>query len=173
MRIYCDGIFDLFHKGHLEHFKKIHQYFNEPIHLIVGVISDKVATNYKRTPIVNENKRLKIIDSLCYVSESFITDTLILDEEFCNKYNINYVVHAFNDPTDKNNQKTFFEYPINANKFIEIDYNTGISTSIIIEHYYENKLIKKHENKLKWKEIWENKGNEDIKDLYLFGKSRS
>jgi cytidyltransferase-like protein len=47
MRIYCDGIFDLFHKGHLEHFKKIHQYFKVPIHLIVGIISDKVAINYK------------------------------------------------------------------------------------------------------------------------------
>ena len=61
MRIYCDGIFDLFHKGHLEHFKKIHQYFEVPIHLIVGIISDKIAINYKRKPVFNENKRLKII----------------------------------------------------------------------------------------------------------------
>ena len=169
MRIYCDGIFDLFHKGHLEHFRKIHQYFTEPIHLIVGIISDKVATNYKRKPIFNENKRLKIIDSLCYVSESFITDTLKLDADFFNKYNIDYIVHAFNDPEDKNKQNSFFEYAIKANKFIEIDYNKGISTSEIIGSYYnvENNEKKKHEKNLKWNEIWENKGNEDTKDLYL------
>ena len=36
--VYCDGVFDLLHKGHLIHFKKIHEIFNEPINLIVGVI---------------------------------------------------------------------------------------------------------------------------------------
>ena len=167
MRIYCDGIFDLFHKGHLEHFKKIHQYFKTPIHLIVGIISDKVAINYKRKPVFDENKRLKIIESILYVNETFITDTLILDESFFDKYNIDYIVHAFNDPSDKNKQTTFFEYAIKANKFIEIDYNVGTSTTKIIESYYGTEMIKKHEKNLKWNEIWENKGSEDTSDLYM------
>ena len=157
MRIYCDGIFDLFHKGHLEHFKKIHQYFEVPIHLIVGIISDKIAINYKRKPVFNENKRLKIIESILYVNETFITDTLILDESFFDKYKIDYIVHAFNDPSDKNKQTTFFEYAIKANKFIEIDYNIGTSTTKIIESYYGTEMIKKHENK----------GTENTSDLYL------
>ena len=157
MRIYCDGIFDLFHKGHLEHFKKIHQYFEVTIHLIVGIISDKIAINYKRKPVFNENKRLKIIESILYVNETFITDTLILDESFFDKYKIDYIVHAFNDPSDKNKQTTFFEYAIKANKFIEIDYNIGTSTTKIIESYYGTEMIKKHENK----------GTENTSDLYL------
>ena len=157
MRIYCDGIFDLFHKGHLEHFKKIHQYFEVPIHLIVGIISDKIAINYKRKPVFNENKRLKIIESILYVNETFITDTLILDESFFDKYKIDYIVHAFNDPSDKNKQTTFFEYAIKANKFIEIDYNIGTSTTKIIQSYYGTEMIKKHENK----------GTENTSDLYL------
>ena len=53
-RIYCDGIFDLFHMGHLKHFEKIVNLFDESIVLIVGVISDNVATNYKRKPIVSQ-----------------------------------------------------------------------------------------------------------------------
>ena len=167
MRIYCDGIFDLFHKGHLEHFKKIHQYFKTPIHLIVGIISDKVAINYKRKPVFDENKRLKIIESIMYVNETFITDTLVLDENFFDKYKIDYIVHAFNDPSDKNKQTTFFEYAIKANKFIEIDYNVGTSTNKIIESYYGTEMIKKHEKNLKWNEIWENKGIEDTSDLYM------
>jgi cytidyltransferase-like protein len=166
MRIYCDGIFDLFHKGHLEHFKKIHQYFKKPIHLIVGIISDKVAINYKRKPVFNENKRLKIIESILYVNETFITDTLVLDEKFFDEYKIDYIVHAFNVPSDKNKQTTFFEYAIKANKFIEIDYNVGTSTTKIIESYYGTEMIKKHEKNLKWNEIWENKGIEDTADLY-------
>ena len=43
MRIYYDGIFDLFHSGHLNHFKKIHDFYNKPIELIVGIISDRIA----------------------------------------------------------------------------------------------------------------------------------
>lgn len=167
MRIYCDGIFDLFHKGHLEHFKKIHQYFKTPIHLIVGIISDEVAINYKRKPVFNEKKRLKIIESILYVNETFITDTLVLDEIFFDKYKIDYIVHAFNDPSDKNKQTTFFEYAIKANKFIEIDYNVGTSTTKIIESYYGTDKVKKHEKNLKWNEIWENKGIEDTSDLYI------
>jgi cytidyltransferase-like protein len=81
MRIYCDGIFDLFHIGHLNHFRKIHKLFEEEsVHLIVGVISDKVASEYKRLPIINEKHRLKMIQSLLFVGEAFITDMLVIDD---------------------------------------------------------------------------------------------
>ena len=118
MRIYCDGIFDLFHSGHLNHFKKINDFYNEPIELIVGIISDKIAESYKRKPIINELHRLKMISSILYVHEAFITDMLILDLEFLSKYKIDYVVHSFNNSNDKNKQLEFFELPIKLNKFI-------------------------------------------------------
>jgi|UniRef100_A0A6C0ED98 cytidyltransferase-like protein len=39
--IYIDGVFDLFHRGHLESLKKAKNFFNEPdnTYLIVGVVS--------------------------------------------------------------------------------------------------------------------------------------
>ena len=49
--IYIDGIFDLFHFGHIELFKKCKNLFPKVI-LIVGVIGDKIATLYKRKPIL-------------------------------------------------------------------------------------------------------------------------
>ena len=174
MRIYCDGIFDLFHKGHLNHFKKIHKYFKEPIHLIVGIISDKIAIQYKRKPIFNENQRLKIIESILYVNEVFITDTLKLDEKFFSTYKIDFIIHAFNNPNDKNKQNNFFEYAMKINKFIEIDYNQGISTTEIINSYINPINLKKnnkiYETNLKWKEIWENKGFENTNDLYMLNE---
>ena len=81
-RIYCDGIFDLFHTGHLKHFEKIAKLFDEPIVLIVGVISDNVATNYKRKPVLSQYNRFQIVKSCKYVNEVFITDVLIMDEDF-------------------------------------------------------------------------------------------
>lgn len=148
MKIYCDGIFDLFHRGHLRHLEQIHKHFDEKIYLIVGVISDDVSTTYKRKPIVDENKRLKILASCKFVDMAFITDMLIINEDFLNKYEIDYVIHAFTEQ-DKNKQDKFFEVPRKLGKFIELDYNVGISTTQIInennftsEYKYESEYEK-------------------------------
>ena len=55
LNIFCDGVFDLFHKGHLKHLQKIKNHFNEPIQLIVGVINDELSIAYKRKPIFNQD----------------------------------------------------------------------------------------------------------------------
>ena len=93
--VFCDGVFDLFHTGHLKHFEKIHKYFNEPIKLKVGLINDKVATNYKRKPIYNEKKRYDILSSIKYINDVILMDDLIITEEFIKLHNIDYIFHAF------------------------------------------------------------------------------
>jgi len=130
-RIYCDGIFDLFHTGHLKHFRKIVNLFDEPIVLIVGVISDNVATNYKRKPILSQYNRFQIVKSCHYVNELFITDVLVMDEDFLSKYNIDFVVHGFTQE-DREKQKEFFKIPIKLGKFKELDYHQGVSTTQLI-----------------------------------------
>ena len=155
MRIYCDGIFDLFHIGHLNHFKKIHE-MRTDAQLIVGIIDDKTAERYKRKPICTEKQRCAIISSIKYVDECFITDVLEINEEFLNIHDIDYVLHAFNDTSDKEKQSECFKIPILLNKFIEIPYNYGVSTTQIIKN-----------NNLNWSEIWEKKGYEETEDLFL------
>lgn len=145
--IYCDGVFDLFHKGHLEHLKNIKNYFNQQTYLIVGVISDKLCTNYKRKPILNEIYRKKILSSCIYTDEVIIVNSLIVDNFFLINNNIDYVFHAFSDKNDKNKQYEFYEIPIKLQKFIEIEYYAGISTTKIIKDY------------LNWTDIFELKGN--------------
>ena len=171
MLIYCDGIFDLFHIGHLNHFRKIHSYFEMvygvKIQLLVGIISDNVAETYKRRPVLNEHQRFKMISSLVCVHDAIITDMLVIDEEFINTYKVDHIVHSFCNPDDKQNQHSFFEVPIRLNKFIEIPYNYGVSTTDIIDTYYTNKPEKCIKaGKLDWKDIWVNKGNEETNDLY-------
>lgn len=131
-RIYCDGIFDLFHTGHLKHFEKIVNLFDEPIVLIVGVISDNVATKYKRKPILSQYNRFQIVKSCKYVNEVFITDVLIMDEEFLLNHNIDFVVHGFTSD-DREKQKEFFKIPIELGKFKELDYHQGVSTTQLIK----------------------------------------
>jgi cytidyltransferase-like protein len=139
-RIYCDGIFDLFHTGHLKHFEKIVNLFDEPIVLIVGVISDNVATNYKRKPILSQYNRFQIVKSCKYVNEVFITDVLIMDEDFLLNHNIDFVVHGFTSD-DREKQREFFKIPIKLGKFKELDYHQGVSTTQLIKK--TNKECKK------------------------------
>ena len=56
MIIYCDGIFDMFHYGHIEHLRKAKTLYDN-VYLIVGIVNDKDAKGYKRQPIMNENIR--------------------------------------------------------------------------------------------------------------------
>ena len=56
MIVYIDGVFDLFHYGHIESFKKCKKLSN-CVYLIVGIINDTDATNYKRKPIYCEKNR--------------------------------------------------------------------------------------------------------------------
>ena len=44
MIIFCDGVFDLFHYGHVNHFKNIKDLYPDS-YLIVGVLIDSIATS--------------------------------------------------------------------------------------------------------------------------------
>ena len=68
MIIYVDGIFDLFHRGHLESFKYIKTKYPN-CKLYVGVISDNDAKSYKRSPIIYEEDRTEIIRGIKYVDK--------------------------------------------------------------------------------------------------------
>ena len=54
LRVFCSGVFDLCHLGHMILFKKIHESFDQPIKLIVGIHNDFVCKDYKRAPIIND-----------------------------------------------------------------------------------------------------------------------
>ena len=151
--IYCDGVFDLFHMGHLNSLKKIKNYFNKPTYLIVGVISDEISTTYKRKPIFDENKREKILESCIYVDKTIITDMLIITEEFLNNNNIDFVMHGFSNKNDITTQDNFFEIPKKLNKFIEVPYTLGISTTQIIkEANLKNLLLTDSNDKIFFKQ---------------------
>jgi choline-phosphate cytidylyltransferase len=129
--IYTDGVYDLFHRGHIENLKKCMSLFDN-VHLIVGVLSDETATNYKRKPIYSEEDRYILIENVKGVNQVVKNAPLIITKEFMELYNIDYVVHGFSNQSDKHKQSSFFEIPIKLNKFIEIDYYTPISTTEII-----------------------------------------
>jgi choline-phosphate cytidylyltransferase len=129
--IYTDGIFDLFHRGHLEYIKRCKQIF-EDVFLIVGVVNDADAASYKRAPIYNETDRYEIVENIKYVDKIVKDAPLIIDENFMNEHQIDYVIHSFSNEADAEKQQEFFKVPIMLNKFIKINYYSLISTTDII-----------------------------------------
>ena len=137
-RVYVDGIWDCFHMGHVLHFKNIKNLDNIENFLIVGIISDNDAENYKRKPVYNEENRKILVESCKYVDEIIFGSSLTITEDFIKKHNIDLVCHGFIDKNDSNKQNNFFKIPKKLNKFRIVEYNKGISTSEIIENIKKN-----------------------------------
>lgn len=138
-RIYVDGIWDCFHMGHVLHFKDIKELDNiNNNYLIVGIISDKDATDYKREPIYSETNRKILVESCKYVDEIIENAPLIITEQFMKQHRIDLVCHGFLNKSDANKQSDFFKVPINLNKFRIVDYHDGISTTDIINKIKKN-----------------------------------
>ena len=137
VKIYIDGIFDLFHRGHLESLKQA-KFLKDNVFLSVGVISDKVAKGYKRLPIISEDDRIEIIKAIIYVDEVITDPPLVVTKEFVKENNIDIVVHGFCDDNDWDKQKDFFSWLIENNKFERINYYSKISTTDIINKIKEN-----------------------------------
>lgn len=91
-RVYCCGVFDMCHLGHMKLFEKIVKSFDKPIHLIVGVHSDKTVESYKRTPIINEKFRVETVKLCKYVDEVWEDANLFVSEEFCLANNLDCVI---------------------------------------------------------------------------------
>jgi cytidyltransferase-like protein len=138
MIIYIDGIFDLFHYGHIESFRKCKELYPN-VHLIVGIISDKVAKSYKRKPIYPEKHRYALVENSKYVDQIIKDPPLIMNKAFMDKYSIDLIVHGFMNENDENKQDYFFEYPKSIGKFETIEYCKEISTTEIIKKCSENK----------------------------------
>jgi choline-phosphate cytidylyltransferase len=132
MIVYMDGVFDLFHIGHLEAIKKARDIAGENGQLIIGIVSDKDTESYKRLPIINENDRVEIIRNLKIVDQVIFPCPMYTTKEFLEKNNIDLVVHGFFDENDWEKQKIYFNQVIELGKFKRIEYTNKCSTTSII-----------------------------------------
>lgn len=130
MRVYIDGVFDLFHRGHLESLR--HAKFLYPnVDLVVGVVSDSDAESYKRKPIIQEEDRVEIVKQIKWVDHVICPCPLIVTPEFLQEHHIDLVVHGFVNDDDRTRQESFFEKI--KDQFQEIPYYNKISTTDIIK----------------------------------------
>lgn len=71
---YTQGVYDMFHIGHLNLINHAKEYCD---YLIVGVNADKLVQEYKhKTPVINELERAAIVRNIKAVDECVIAHTL-------------------------------------------------------------------------------------------------
>ena len=71
---YTQGVYDMFHVGHLNLINRAKEYCE---YLIVGVNSDRLVQEYKhKTPVIDQEGRRLIVANLKAVDEAVIAETL-------------------------------------------------------------------------------------------------
>lgn len=129
-KVYMDGVFDLFHVGHLS---AIRHCAARGDRVMIGVTGDEDAAGYKRRPIIPQDERCAIVAALAEVDEIICPCPLIVTEEFMAEHEIDLVVHGFVDDSDAESQADFFAYPMQTGRFERIPYYAGTSTTSIMQ----------------------------------------
>lgn len=130
MRVYVDGVFDLFHYGHAEMLGRVRDMFPDA-EIIVGVAKDEECKKYKRRPVLSQEERIRSVAACRYVDQILADVPWIIDADFLEKYGIDFVCHD-ETPYSGPNTKDIYAFVKSIGKFKAIPRTEGISTSYII-----------------------------------------
>lgn len=130
VRVYADGIFDMFHSGHARALMQAKCLFPNT-HLIVGVCSDDLTHNLKGFTVMDEDERYDAISHCRYVDEVVRDAPWTLSPEFLTKHRIDFVAHD-DIPYCSADSDDVYKHIKEAGMFAPTQRTEGISTSDII-----------------------------------------
>ena len=133
--VYVPLAVDILHSAHINILKKAKNYGK----VIVGLLTDKAISDYKKLPLIDYNERYKILSGIKYVDEIVEQNTWDYSENII-KYKPDFFIHG--DDWKKGIQKKQREKVQKflkryKGKLIEVKYTKNISSSEI-----KNKIIK-------------------------------
>lgn len=123
--VYVDGVFDLFHEGHINFLKVASSYGK----LIVGVHNDRYVETYKRKPVIPEVTRYEVVRS-CRFVDQVIEGVEDLTDEMIDRYGISIVIHG-DDFLEADIVRHYLP-AIRRGIFQTIPYTKGVSSTEII-----------------------------------------
>ncbi|KKK19577.1 hypothetical protein P175DRAFT_0529479 [Aspergillus ochraceoroseus IBT 24754] len=130
VRVYADGVFDLFHLGHMRQLEQAKTAFSE-VHLIVGVTGDEETHNRKGLTVLSGAERAESVRHCKWVDEVIPNCPWIVTPEFIDKHQIDYVAH--DDLPYGAAEGDDIYAPIKAQgKFLVTQRTEGVSTTGII-----------------------------------------
>jgi choline-phosphate cytidylyltransferase len=151
VRVYADGVFDMYHVGHakvLEQAKKLFKH----CFLIVGVSPDWEVNEKKGKLVMNEEERVEIIRHCKWADEVICPCPWVISLDFIKEHNIHYVAHD-DLPYNSQGQQDIYYDVKRLGMFRATQRTEGISTSDIIlriikdyDMYVERSLSRGYKN---------------------------
>ncbi|CAG5085408.1 Oidioi.mRNA.OKI2018_I69.PAR.g10886.t1.cds [Oikopleura dioica] len=130
VRVYCDGIYDMFHAGHARQLKQAKEAFPN-VYLMVGVVSDAVTHKFKGRTVMTDTERYEAIRHCKYADEVVQNAPWIIDQEFLDENQIDFVAHD-DEPYTIGSAEDAYGFVKKAGMFLATQRTPGISTSDII-----------------------------------------
>ena len=131
---YTQGVYDMFHVGHLNLINNAKSYCD---YLIVGINSDKLVQEYKnKMPVIGENERKKIVENIKAVDEAIVVDTL--DKvEILSKVHFDAIFIGDDWKGNKRWEQTELDLKEYSVEVVYLPHTEGISSSLLKPHKSE------------------------------------
>ncbi|CAM9251308.1 unnamed protein product [Chrysoparadoxa australica] len=134
MRLYADGIFDLFHFGHARALEQAKKTFPN-VYLIVGVCSDELTHKLKGRTVMEDSERYESLRHCKWVDEVLEDAPWVVTEEFLAEHRLDFVCHdalPYGDASGDSEDGDVYAHLRKINKFCETRRTEGVSTTDII-----------------------------------------
>jgi choline-phosphate cytidylyltransferase len=132
MRLYADGVFDLFHFGHGRLFEQCKKKFPF-VYLIVGVAGDDDVIALKGKPLMNEFERAKSVEQCKWVDQVICPCPWVSTVDFLDQIGADYICHDDIPYVMGADETGDVYYPSKkAGRFLATQRTEGVSTSDLI-----------------------------------------
>ncbi|KAI9855467.1 MAG: hypothetical protein M1813_009775 [Trichoglossum hirsutum] len=141
VKVYADGVFDLFHLGHMRQLEQAKKAFPNT-YLIVGVTGDKETHKRKGLTVMSGEERAETVRHCKWVDEVIEDCPWIVTPDFLEEHKIDYVAHD-DLPYGADEGDDIYQPVKAAGKFLVTQRTEGVSTTGII-----TKIVRDYEKYL-------------------------
>ncbi|TYZ66182.1 hypothetical protein PybrP1_008932 [[Pythium] brassicae (nom. inval.)] len=134
LRLYADGIFDLFHFGHAKALQQCKEAYPNVV-LIVGCCGDEVTHKLKGRTVMTDKERYESLRHCRWVDEVVEDAPWVITDDFLEQHAIDYVCHdalPYSDASGEAAEGDVYARIKAMGKFLETKRTDGISTSDLI-----------------------------------------